>query len=78
MLKGLDGYDLEQAFYRARIQDVANDFETVLSFGNSIGFNRGYYINLILGKFRPVTESTRTIIEQMPGRESWFSPEAAY
>ena len=77
-LKGLKDRDLEQTFYRLRIQDLANEYSTVVQFGNAIGFNQGHYISLILGKFRPVSELTRILIELLPGRAMWFSPESAY
>ncbi len=77
-LVGLDGRDLEQTFYRLRIQDMAGEYPTVVQFGNAIGFANGHYINLILGNFRPVSELTRTLIELMPGHKNWFSPKAVY
>ncbi len=77
-LQGLEGRILEQEFYRLRIQDMAEEYPTAMQFGNAIGFTNGHYISLMLGRFRPVSEFTRTVIELMPGHTNWFSPEAAY
>lgn len=77
-LKGLKGRELEQAFYRMRVQDLAKEYETVVQFGNAVGFNNGHYISLILGDYRPISELTRTRIELLPGRNEWFKPASVY
>lgn len=77
-LVGLNGRGLEQAFYRMRLNDLVEEYQSALELGNQLGFYNGHYISLMRGSYRSVSEMTRILIEQLPGRKLWFSPQSVY